>query len=71
MEPFQRAIAIDPQFALAYNNLGSALLEMNQFANAMQLEVTAGAVTVNAGLSRFNGVVQADTVISNSVISAS
>jgi len=39
--------------------------------NASQVEVTAGMVTVNAGLSKFSGVVQADTVISNSVVSAS
>jgi uncharacterized protein involved in type VI secretion and phage assembly len=39
--------------------------------NASTVEVSAGMVTVNAGLSKFNGVVQADTVISNSVISAS
>jgi uncharacterized protein involved in type VI secretion and phage assembly len=35
------------------------------------VEVSAGMVTVNAGMSRFSGVVQADTVISNSVVSAS
>ena len=39
--------------------------------NATQVEVSAGMVTVNAGMSRFSGVVQADTVISNSVVSAS
>ena len=39
--------------------------------NASTMEISAGMVTVNAGMSRFNGVVQADTVISNSVISAS
>jgi uncharacterized protein involved in type VI secretion and phage assembly len=39
--------------------------------SASVVEVSAGSVTVNAGLSRFSGVVQADTVISNSVISAS
>jgi uncharacterized protein involved in type VI secretion and phage assembly len=39
--------------------------------NASQVEVSAGMVTVNAGISKFSGVVQADTVISNSVISAS
>jgi uncharacterized protein involved in type VI secretion and phage assembly len=39
--------------------------------NASQVEVSAGLVTVNAGMSKFSGVVQADTVISNSVISAS
>lgn len=39
--------------------------------NASTVEVSAGMVTVNAGMSKFSGVVQADTVISNSVISAS
>ena len=32
---------------------------------------TAGMVTVNAGMSKFSGVVQADTVITNSVVSSS
>ena len=39
--------------------------------NASQLAITAGMVTVDAGMSKFSGVVQADTVISNSVVSAS
>jgi uncharacterized protein involved in type VI secretion and phage assembly len=39
--------------------------------NASQLEVTAGMVTVNAAMSRFSGVIQCDTLMSNSVISAS
>jgi uncharacterized protein involved in type VI secretion and phage assembly len=39
--------------------------------NASQVAISAGLVTVDAGMSRFSGVVQADTVISNSVISAS
>jgi uncharacterized protein involved in type VI secretion and phage assembly len=39
--------------------------------SASLVEISAGTVTVNAGMSRFSGVVQADTVISNSVISAS
>lgn len=39
--------------------------------SASVVEVTAGTLTVNAGMSRFSGVVQADTVISNSVVSAS
>jgi hypothetical protein len=33
--------------------------------------VTTGSVTVNAGMSRFSGVVQCDTLIANSVIGAS
>ncbi len=39
--------------------------------NGSVIEMSAGTVTVNAGMSRFSGVVQADTVISNSVVSAS
>lgn len=39
--------------------------------NASTVEVSAGMVTVNAGMSKFSGVVKCDTLISNSVISAS
>jgi uncharacterized protein involved in type VI secretion and phage assembly len=39
--------------------------------NASQVAISAGMVTVDAGMSRFSGVVQCDTMISNSVISAS
>jgi uncharacterized protein involved in type VI secretion and phage assembly len=39
--------------------------------SASQAEVTAGMVNVSAGMSSFSGVVQSDTVITNSVISAS
>ncbi len=39
--------------------------------NASTVEVSAGMVRVDAGMSRFSGVVQADTVITNSVVSAS
>jgi uncharacterized protein involved in type VI secretion and phage assembly len=38
---------------------------------ASQVAVSAGMVQVDAGMSKFSGVVQADTVIANSVISAS
>jgi uncharacterized protein involved in type VI secretion and phage assembly len=38
---------------------------------AAQVKVTAGMVTVDAALSRFSGVVQCDTLITNSVVSAS
>ncbi len=34
-------------------------------------EISTGMLTVNAGMSKFSGVVQADTVITNSVVSAS
>ena len=39
--------------------------------NAGTVEISSGMVTVNSGMSRFSGVVQCDTLISNSVISAS
>lgn len=38
---------------------------------ASTAEISAGMVTVNAGMSRFSGVVQCDTLITNSVVSAS
>lgn len=38
---------------------------------AAQVSVAAGMVTVDAGTARFSGVVQADTIIANSVVSAS
>jgi uncharacterized protein involved in type VI secretion and phage assembly len=37
---------------------------------ASTAEVSVGMLTVNAGMSKFSGVVQADTVITNSVVSA-
>ena len=39
--------------------------------SASTVEVSASMVTVNAGMSKFSGVVQADTVICNSIVSAS
>jgi uncharacterized protein involved in type VI secretion and phage assembly len=39
--------------------------------NASRMAVSAAMLTVNASMSRFSGVVQCDTMISNSVISAS
>ncbi|MGE5673325.1 MAG: phage baseplate assembly protein V [Mycobacterium leprae] len=35
------------------------------------VEVTAGQVTVNAGMSKFSGVIQCSTLITNSVVSSS
>jgi uncharacterized protein involved in type VI secretion and phage assembly len=39
--------------------------------NASAVDVNAGMIAVTAGMSRFSGVVQCDTLISNSVVSAS
>jgi uncharacterized protein involved in type VI secretion and phage assembly len=39
--------------------------------NASQVAVSAGLVTVDAGMSRFSGVLQADSIITNSIVSAS
>lgn len=38
--------------------------------NASQVSVSAGMVQVDAGLSKFSGVIQCDTLISNTVISS-
>jgi len=43
----------------------------NVTVNATKVAISAGLVTVDAGMSKFSGVVQADTVISNSIISSS
>jgi uncharacterized protein involved in type VI secretion and phage assembly len=39
--------------------------------NASTVEVSAGMITVDAGMSKFSGVVQCDTLIANSVAAAS
>lgn len=39
--------------------------------NAATAEISVSTLTVNAGMSRFSGVVQADTIISNAVVSGS
>jgi uncharacterized protein involved in type VI secretion and phage assembly len=39
--------------------------------NASTVHISAGMVTVDSGLTKFSGVVKADTVITNSVVSAS
>jgi uncharacterized protein involved in type VI secretion and phage assembly len=38
---------------------------------AGQVDIAAGVLRIDAGMARFSGVVQADTIISNSVVSAS
>ena len=39
--------------------------------SSSQVEINAAMVTVNAGMAKFSGVVQADTLIANSVIASS
>jgi hypothetical protein len=39
--------------------------------SSSQLEISAGMVTVNAGMAKFSGVIQADTLIANSVVASS
>jgi len=39
--------------------------------NATTVEISSGILSVNAAMSKFSGVVQCDTLISNSVVSAS
>jgi uncharacterized protein involved in type VI secretion and phage assembly len=55
--------------------LGASGVTINASAkvtvNGSTVDVNASAVTVNTGLAKFSGVVQCDTLMSNSVISAS
>jgi hypothetical protein len=39
--------------------------------SASQVDINASMVTVNAGIAKFSGVVQADTLIANSVVASS
>jgi hypothetical protein len=43
----------------------------NVTIQAAQVKVSASMVSVDAGMSKFSGVVKADTVIANSVVSSS
>jgi hypothetical protein len=55
--------------------LGSSGITVNASSkvtlNASAAEVSAGMLTVNAGMTKFSGVVQCDSLITNSVISQS
>jgi uncharacterized protein involved in type VI secretion and phage assembly len=55
--------------------LGTSGVTVNASAKvtitASTAEISVGMLTVNAGMSKFSGVVQADTVITNSVVSTS
>jgi uncharacterized protein involved in type VI secretion and phage assembly len=55
--------------------LGTSGITVNASAKvtitASTAEISASMLTVNAGMSKFSGVVQADTVITNSVVSTS
>ena len=42
----------------------------NVTVNASQVEVSASMLTVNSGISKFSGVVQEDTVLTNSIVAA-
>jgi uncharacterized protein involved in type VI secretion and phage assembly len=44
---------------------------MTVTVNASTLELNAGMVTVNSGMSKFSGVVQCDTLVANSVAASS
>jgi uncharacterized protein involved in type VI secretion and phage assembly len=55
--------------------LGTAGISVTSSAkvtiNAAEVEINAGLLNVNASMSKFSGVVQCDTLIANSVVSAS
>jgi uncharacterized protein involved in type VI secretion and phage assembly len=57
---------------VTYDNQGVTVnTGMNVKVQATQVEISASMVTVNAGMSRFSGVVQTDSIITNSIVSAS
>ncbi len=58
--------------AVQINNSGITLNSAAKIKlNASTVEVSSSLVTVNSGQSKFNGVMRADTVITNSVVSSS
>jgi uncharacterized protein involved in type VI secretion and phage assembly len=60
----------DATIKLDHNGI-SIVASTNVSVSASQVSISTGMLTVNAGMSRFSGVVHADTVIANSVVSAS
>lgn len=61
---------------ITIEHVGGAKIEMDAAGSVnvnapLKLAVTASLVTVDAPMSRFSGVVQADTVITNAVVSSS
>jgi uncharacterized protein involved in type VI secretion and phage assembly len=57
---------------VTYDNQGVTInTGMNVKVQATLVDISASMVTVNAGMSRFSGVVQADSIITNSIVSAS
>ena len=58
--------------SITMNSSGISINTGNKVeVNASQVNVSAGLVKVDAGLSKFSGVVKCDTLITNSVVSAS
>lgn len=58
--------------AITLEAVGIRVTSANKVSiDASTIEMNAGMLTVNAGLSKFSGVVQCDTLIANSVVSAS
>jgi hypothetical protein len=39
--------------------------------NSSQLQINASMITIDAGMAKFSGVIQADTLIANSVVASS
>ncbi len=57
---------------VTYDNQGVTInTSMNVKVQATKVEINASMVTVNAGVSKFSGLVKADSIITNSIVSAS
>lgn len=52
---------------------GKVVIEAAAFMeiDASQVKVSAGVINVTAGMTKFDGVVQCDTLVANSVVAAS
>ena len=70
-----RVLGFDYCDCASFFLLGSTGITINASAkvtvNASSVAISAGMMTVDAGMSKFSGVVQADTLIANSVVSSS
>jgi phage baseplate assembly protein V len=70
--PGSIAIEVGKEATIKIDSNGISIVTSSTVkVSASQVSISTGMLTVDAGMSKFSGVVQADTVITNSVVSAS
>jgi uncharacterized protein involved in type VI secretion and phage assembly len=70
--PGSIVIEVGKDASITLDNNGISIVTSASVAvNASRVAISTGMLTVDAGMSKFSGVVQADTMITNSVVSAS